>query len=892
MASLREWIRRLWGTLRPNRDDSDLEQELRLHLELAAEDTRRRGHAPLSAPLAASIQMGGIAQTMEALRDQRGLPWLHDLSRDIRFGLRLLLRSRVFTLFAVSSLALGIGVTGAAFTLFDAIVLQKLPVPEPERLVVASFGHPGGNFNYSLPYPQFEHIRERNTTLSGVFAMNPFGRLTLSMRGESALADGILVTGDYYSALELAPSVGRLIQPADDRRGDAVAVLSRAYWQRRFGGRGDVVGSAVTLNGVAFTIIGVEPAGFFGTEVGRTYDISVPMRARDALNGATSLWNDAFATWIYMMGRLKPGVTIQQAEADLKTTFAHVSLDAAKTPTELRLARENQLRLEPAATGANSGLRRAHEPWLRLLLMVLGAVLLLASLNLATLLLARSDGRQREISTRLALGAGRARIVRQLFTESMLLATLGGVAGFALAGWASRVLLRVASPATDGSPLDLSSNVRLVVFTTAVSAASCLLFGLMPALRATSPRRVLTNRQIGAGPRGRVIDRVLVGTQVALSLLLLVAAGLFLRTLGQLWSQDTGYDRRNVLMFSVDAELAGIKGPDVPSTYRHLLETLRTVRGTQSATASAVRPVSDSYYLVSSVSQIGDRRLPDDQRVRVAFNNLAPGYFTTLGIPFVAGRDFDDRDSPDAPKVVIISERMARHFVGNPVGQRLGAGPSAREVIGVVRDTRYANIKDAPREVLYFPFFQAQPKEFFSSPTFEIRYAGGTQDLLSSVREAVSRADPRLQIFRVRTLEEQTQDSLSRERLLALLMSYLGGFAVVLACIGLYGLTSYGVTLRTAEIGLRMALGAQSAAVLWMIVREATVTVVAGTIAGLMATLGAVRLVRSQLFGVEPHDPMALAGATALLLAMALIAAYLPARRASRVDPLSALRHE
>ena len=892
MASLREWIRRLWGTLRPKRDDGDLEQELRLHLELAAEEALRSGHAPDQAGQAVRIHVGGVAQAMEALRDQRGLPWLHDLARDLRFGLRLLLRSQVFTVFAVASLALGIGVTGATFTLFDAIVLQKLAVPEPDRLVVASFGHPGGNFNYSLPYPQFEQIHQHNGTLSGLFAMYPFGRATLSVRGELGLVEGIQVTGDYYSALELSPSVGRLMQPTDDRPGEGVAVLSHAYWQRRFGGRSDIVGTAVTLNSVPFTIIGVEPAGFVGTEVGRTYDISVPMRARDALNGENPLWNEAFATWIYVMGRLKPGVTIEQAETDLKTTFAQVSLDAARTPTQMRLARENQLRLEPAARGANSALRHAHEPWLRLLLMVVGAVLLLSSLNLATLLLARSDARQREISTRLALGAGRARIVRQLFTESMLLATLGGVFGLALASSASRLLLRIAAPTTDRLPIELASNLRLVVFTVAVSAASCLFFGLMPALRATSPRRVLTNRHIGSGSRGRVIDRVLVGTQVALSLLLLVGAGLFLRTLGQLWAQDTGYDRRNVLMFSVDAELAGNKGLDVPLTYRHLLEALRTIRGAQSATVSAVRPVSDTIYLVSSVSQIGDRSLPYDQRVRVAFNNLAPGYFATLGVPFVAGRDFDERDSPDAPKVVIISERMARHFAGNPVGQRMGAGRGAREVIGVVKDTRYANIKDAPREVLYFPFFQAQPKEFFPSPTFEIRYAGGMQDVLSSVREAMSRVDPRLQMFRVRTLEEQTEDSLSRERLLALLTSYLGGFAVVLACIGLYGLTSYAVTLRTAEIGLRMALGAQTATVLWMIVREAAVTVVAGTIAGLMGTIGAVRLVRSQLFGVEPHDPMALAGATALLLAMALVAAYMPARRASRIDPLSALRHE
>jgi predicted permease len=400
------------------------------------------------------------------------------------------------------------------------------------------------------------------------------------------------------------------------------------------------------------------------------------------------------------------------------------------------------------------------------------------------------------------------------------------------------------------------------------------------------------NRQIGGGRRARLMDRFLVGSQVALSLVLLIGAGLFVRTLGQLWAQDAGYDRRNVLMFSVDAQLAGHKGLEIPQTYRQLLEGLRTIRGAQSVTASAVRPVSDTYYLVSSVSQIGNRLLADDQRIRVAFNNLAPGYFATLAIPFVAGRDFEERDSADAPRVVIISERMARHFAGNPIGQRIGAGRGAREVIGVVKDTRYANIKDAPREVLYYPFFQAQPREFFSSPTFEIRYAGEMADVLASVRETVARVDPRLQMFRLRTLEEQTQDSLSRERLLAVLTSYLGGFAVILACIGLYGLTSYAVTLRTAEIGLRMALGAQSTTVLWMVVCEAAVTVAAGTVAGLIGTLGAVRLVSHQLFGVGPYDPMAFAGATALIAAMALIAAYLPARRASHIEPLSALRHE
>jgi predicted permease len=805
---------------------------------------------------------------------------------------RLLARSPLFTIFAAASLALGIGATSAIFSLFDGLVLRKLPVPEPDRLVVLSFGPAGGNFNYSLPYPHFDQIRARNTTLAGVFAINPFGRVTVGHRGQAETADGTYVTGDYYRTLGLAPRIGRLLARDDDRPGQNVAVLSHAYWQRRFGGRLDVVGATVGLNTIPFTIVGVEPAGFFGTEVGRPYDIAVPMRAIEVLSEGRSLWNEAFATWIYIMGRLKPGVSLVEAERELKVIFAQVGTEAARDPNQVRLAREHQLRLEGGAKGSSSDLRVRYERWLTLLLVVLGAVLLLASLNVATLLLSRSDARQREIATRQALGAGRWRIVRQFLTESMVLACLAGALGVVIASWGSRTLLRIATPTSERLLLDLTPSVRLVAFTGIIAAATCLLFGVIPAIRATSPGRLLAGRQLGGGRQRRVLDRTLVASQVAISLVLLVTAGLFVRTLGKLWAQETGYDRHQVLMFSVDARLAGKKGPDVPMTYRRLIDELHAVPGARSVTASAVRPVSTNLYLVDSVSQVGEKTLSREQRIRVAFNVVAPGYFGTLGIPLMAGRDFDERDSGLAPKVVIISERMARHFTGNPVGQRIGRGPGARKVIGVAKDMRYAKIKDAPREVLYYPFFQSEPRDLFFAPTFEVRYAGAPSDVLESIRRAVSRVDSGLEMFGVRTLEAQTQDSLSRERLLALLTTYFGGFAVLLACIGLYGLMSYAVTQRTAEIGVRMALGAQPAAVSWLIVREAAVTVAVGAVAGLSGAFSVVGLVKSQLFGIEPHDPLALGGATALLLAMAFVAAYLPARHASRIDPLTALRHE
>jgi putative ABC transport system permease protein len=859
--------------------------------ETLVDEKIRSGVTPVEARRLAAIELGRVDTIKAHVREVRaGALWTAFL-QDVRYGIRLLRRSPVFTLFAVASLTLGIGATAAIFSLFDKVVLKPLPVPEADRLVLASFAARGLNFNYSMPYPQFEQIRLRNKTLDGVFAMYPLGRVTLTSRGTAEITEGMYVTGDYYRTLRLSPRLGRLLTNDDDVPGRAVAVLNYSYWQRRFGGSPDVIGAPITLNQLPFTIVGVEPEGFRGTEVGRPYDVSVPMRSLEMFSDSPPEWNAAFSTWIYVMGRLRPGISQQQAESEGKEIFRQASIDGSRTPGEQQMAEASVFRLESGRVGSFSGLRFGYERWLRMLVAVLGAVLLLASLNVATLLLSRSDARQREITTRLALGAARWRIVRQFLTESLVLATIAGGLGLAMATWGSRVLLRVAVPASERPPIDLTPDYRLILFTAGVSLVTCFLFGLIPAIRATAPRPFLATRQVGGGRQRRVIDRILVGSQVALSLVLLVTAGLFLRTLGNIWALDTGYDRHHVLMFSVDARLAGKKGPEVPDTYRRVLEELRSIPGAQSVTASAVRPVSDNYYFVSVVNRIGDRDLAE-KRVRVAYNPVAPGYFATLGIPLIAGRDFDARDSLTAPKVVILSERMARHLEGNPVGQRIGRNADMLEVVGVVKDIRYANVKDAPREVLYFPMFQSAAKDLWYTPTFEIRHVGLAADTLELARAAVARTDPALTLFRIKTLEAQTEDSLSRERLLAVLTSYFGGFAVLLACIGLYGLMSYGVSQRTAEMGLRMALGAPPRAVRWLVVRDATATVVAGAVVGVVGSLAVLRLVQSQLFGVEAHDPLALVTATVLLLVLALAAAYVPARRASRIDPLTALRHE
>jgi predicted permease len=805
----------------------------------------------------------------------------------------MLRRGPVFTVFAVASLALGLGAAGAIFSLYDAIVWRELPVRDPGRLVVVSFGAPGRSFNYSLPYPQVAAIRERSTTIEGVFLVNPFGKVSVTARGEADVVEGLYVGGDYYRTLDLAPAAGRLLTADDDRPTTAVAVISHAYWRRRFGMRPDVAGMAVRLNGVPFTIVGVEPAGFAGAEVGRPTDIAVPLRARDLLSEGPPLWNHAFATWVYAMGRLRPGATIEQAEHEANVIFQQVALAGAADDNQRRMAQTARVRLESGARGLASDLRRTHQGGLQLLVVLLGAVLLLASLNLATLMLSRSAARRREIATRFALGATRVRVMRQLLTESLLLAGLAAAMSVLVSWWGSRALLALATPAAEVAPVDVGPDARILAFTAAAATCTSVLFGLLPALRATRTGRDAAARVVGPGRRERSIDRALVAAQIALSLALLVVAGLFVRSVERLWAQDPGYDRNGVLLFSVDAHLAGKNGDDIPRTYQQLLETLRSVPSVRSASVSAVRPVSDTYYFVDGISAVAGRRRREGDAIRVAYNVVSPGYFATLAIPIVDGRDFDERDALPSPPVAIISERTARFFNGNPVGQTIAlGGGAARAVVGVVKDTRYARVGDAHRDIVYLPLFQAPARSMWYSPTYVVRHAGPVEDLLPHVRSALAQAAPGLAPMRVRTLEAQTADSLSRERLLATIATSFGTFAALLSCIGLYGLMSYGVSRRTAELGVRMALGAGPGSVRWLVVKEAAATSLAGVVLGTSAALPLANAVRPMLFGVEPYDLPTLATAAAALLFVALAATWMPAHRASRIDPTTALRCE
>jgi predicted permease len=883
--------------LRDPRDqnDRDLDDEIRFHL---AEETQRRidaGMTPDDAAAAARRDFGNVTLVTEVTRGMWGSRVLDATRQDLRYGLRLLARHRLFAIFSIVSLALGIGGTSAVFSLFDAIVLRDLPVPAPERLITLSIQTGSRPSNSFMPYPQFEAMMRDSKFVDGLFARTDAGRLRVGVQGVSDIAIGLQVTGNYHGTLGVRPALGRLLTPADDQPGRAaVAVLSHAYWQRRFGGDASILGGTITLNQVPFTVVGIEPPGFFGVTLGSAPDVIMPMQARRLLSETEPPWRAAFSTWIQIMGRLRGDASLDQANQELTSIFQRVSLDlaggAAAESDDAKMARETRVLVKPGAKGGVSGLRNTYERGLRLLLMMLGGILCLASLNVATLLLARSASRREEIATRLALGADRGRVVRQLLTESAVIAGCGGLLGLLLAWRGSELLLRLATSNTGELPIRVAPDARVIAFTVAVSVASCLLFGILPALRATASSRSSSTRELG-GRRRRLLDRALVASQTALSLVLVVLAGLFLHSLYNLWTQETGYDRRNVLMLSVDKDLKGLRPPDVAAMLQRLLDELRTLPTARGVSVSTVRPVSDSYYFIDRVTQVGENVLTGDKAIRIAFNHLSPGYFGVMGIPLVTGRDFDRRDGPGAPRVVIVSEKLARHFVGSPVGQRLALGPgnNVSEVIGVAKDTRYANVKDAPREVVYVPLFQDFPRFM---PSFEIRYEGTAAETLQAATAAANRVDPALTVLNARTLEVETQRSLARERLLALLTTYFGAFALLLAGVGLYGLMTCTVTQRTRELGLRMALGARPSGIRWSVMGDGAGTVLFGLAIGLAGALAVVRLARTLLFEVEPVDPVAIGGAMAVLLILAFAACFIPAHRASRIDPMTALRQE
>jgi predicted permease len=888
MTTLREWVSRFAGTFRRNRADRELEEELRLHLELAAEDERRRTDSAEHAARTAAIRQGGMAQAMEALRDQRGLPFLDSLVQDIRYGLRTLRRSPGFTLVAVLSLALGIGTNTAIFSLLDAVLLRSLPVNRPEQLFVMSGGY---------SYPAYQTLRQRNQFLSELFASNGVGASNVTIGDGPVERAGVsMVSGNYFLALGVPALFGRTFGAEDDLIPAAhpVAVVSYRYWQRRFALDSAIVGRSIRISGTPFTVVGVTPREFFGESVGAAPDLWVPLAMQAQIMPGRNWLPDKNTSWLSVFGRLTADTSVARAEAQLTVVgrqIAYERMSSNPSAEQRQRADTAVVKLLPANRGLSRLREQFSEP-LQILMAVVAFVLLIACANVANLLLARAGARQREIGLRLALGVSRRRLVQQFLVESLILSSIGGLLGLVFAQWGRDVLLRMIS--TNGSPVTLQVGLdsRLLAFTAAVCAVTGMLFGLAPAWRSASVdiTSALRSAQSSAGGAGRAaISRLLVVGQVALSLVLLVGAGLFIRTLVNLRSVDLGFAPERVLILDVDPTSAGYRGQRYAAVTRRLLDRFASVPGVTAVTFS-------HNGLLQNRDGENDLRAEDSTATGESqVDRVGPRYFTTVGIPLVAGRDFDERDASAPPTVIVINEEMARfYFPGaNPIGKRLlvGTPPEAWQIVGVVRTVKQHSPRDAEGRRFYRPMFARSYEPDPVSIRFLVRTAADPGATLGLLERAARAEDKTLPVISA-TLTDLLNRTIVQERTVATLSVALGMLGLTLACVGLYGLMAYRVVRRTGEIGVRMALGATRADVLGMILREDLAVVFAGVVVGLPVALALSSLTRSLLFGLTATDPPTLAVAAVAMIVIGASAGFVPAWRATRVEPAMVLRHE
>ncbi len=816
---------------------------------------------------------------------------METLIQDLRYGARQLLRQPGFTLVAVLTLALGIGANTALFSLLNAMALRPLPVERPQELVALYSSDASGTDFGNSSYPDYMDWRDRNTVFSGLAAHDSVP-LNLSVEGHTERIQGEIVTGNYFTLLGVKPVLGRAFLPEEDATPAThfVAVLSYGLWQRRFGADPEAVGKRLILNGQSFTVVGVAPKGFAGIVLGETPQAWVPMMTQAVTRPRRGLDLLTFrgSRWLSVVGRLKADVSLAQADA---------ALDAIARQLQQAYPRSNEgyagvasfpaseARIWPSARGAILS-------FVGMLNAVAAIVLLIACANVANLLLAQAATRRREVAVRLAIGAGRGRLLRQLLTETVLLWSLGGAAGILLALWASDFLLSLRPPSLP-LDLDLPLDARVLGFSLGVSLLTGLTFGLIPAFQASRTDLVpaLKESSRAVGPRRGRLRSALVVSQVALSLLLLVGAGLFLRSLGNARATAPGFRAEGVLLASVDLRLNQYTDERGQQFYQQLLERLQALPGAESAGLAEIVPLGIGG--MRSTLTVDDYQPRADEDMNVDVNIVSRGYFDTMGVPLVLGRDFTGQDRTGAPGVVIVNEAFTRRFWPgeDPLGKRIhDGGPEnpALEVVGVVKDGKYRSLRETGRPHYFLPLGQ----NYSGTMTVHVRTGGRPDALLPLVRREVEALDPNLPLFNVKTLRQHLGIALFPTQVAATLLGVFGGLGLALVAVGLYGVMSYGVSQRTHEIGIRMALGAQPGNIFRLVVGQGMVMAAVGLAAGLAGAWGLTRLVRSFLFGVTPTDPLTFAGVSALLAGVALLACWIPARRATRVDPLVALRYE
>jgi predicted permease len=710
------------------------------------------------------------------------------------------------------------------------------------------------------------------------------------------------VSGNYFEVLGVRPALGRVFTAADDRTPGAhpVAVLSYGYWMRRFGGSSSVLNQTLVVNGHPLTIVGVSAPGFNGLQVGSNADVMVPIMMKAQM---TPTWNDLDnrqSRWLTVMGRLAPGVTADRAEVQLNVVYQQINqqeIAALANVSETFRTRflEKHLEVLPGGRGL-SDLRRQFSTALIVLMCMVGVVLLIACANVANLLLARTTSRQKEIAVRLALGAGRWRIVRQYLVESMLLAACGAGVGLLLAVWTGTLLLAAMPGSESARALSASPDTRVVLFTLGLAAITALVFGIAPALHATRQTTASALKDeagsVAGGGRQARVRRALVVAQVAMSMLLLAGAGLFARSLYNLRAVDPGFEVERMLTFAIDPTLSGYEQQRTHQLYETLQRELSGVPGVRSVSMSELGVLSGNSW--SMTVRVDGYQPREDENMNPNVDGVGPRFFSTMGVPLLSGREFNEKDVAGAPRVAIVNETMARRYWGNesPVGRRIAFGRNSAaeiEIVGVVRDMRSQQLREEPLRFVYVPYRQ---NEELTQLTFYVRAAGDPSSIATSIRQTVQRLDPTLPLFDLKTMDVQVAESLFVDRMVAALSVAFGALATLLAAIGLYGVMSYAVMRRTREIGIRMALGAGRAGVLWLVLKEVAVLSLVGVAGGLAGTLYLTRRVESQLFGITPTDPLTLAAAVFMLLAVALLAGFIPARRAATIDPILALRVE
>jgi len=838
---------------------------------------------------------------------------------DVRLALRQLRKTPGFTLVAVLSLALGIGANTAIFSLVNDVLLRSLPVRNPGELVLFRLTEgvrgrlsragentgsvdprTGRGSSTSFSLLMFERFRASSAALSEVFAFASFSQVNILIDGQPEVAPTAqLVSGNYHAGLGVPAILGRTLTVEDERpSAPEVAVISHRYWARRFGRDPAVIGKVIQINRIATTIVGVTPPGFAGAmQAGESPDVSVPLAHHLHFQPERAARSQPWYWWIRIMGRLAPGATAAQASASLEPLFQQTAREGWLAGTSLdnapaQMPDDSLLAADSGAQGENDR-RRQYAGSLRLLMGLVSLVLAAACANVANLLLARGAGRRREIAVRLALGASRGRIVRQLLAESLLLASAGAALGIVLA-WLSRDLLLALRPFGNAPVvLDLPLDARVLGVTIATAAATALFFGLAPALRAS---RVDLTAEFQGGTRAPVgaarsrLGQGLMVAQIALSLVLLVTAGLFVRTLGNLSDIDAGFNRRGLVLFAIDATSAGYPRSRFVGLQTRLQDRLARIPGVRAVTFSSVAPLSGTRQN-KRIAVLGHAP-PPDAPLAVNTNGLAPNFFAAMELPIVAGRGFDPRDDGSRPKVAVVNRTFARRYFGDedPVGRQIvfnAPGDNSRaEVIGVAADAKYSVLRDTAPPTVYLSALQ----QVDGNATFAVRLASPDAGVLAAIRAAVRDIDPSLPVLNLRTQDEQIDRLHAQERLFARLSGFFGLLALALACVGLYGLMSYAVLRRTPEIGLRMALGARRGQVIRMILRESLTLVGVGAAAGMATAAAASRLVATMLFGLSATDPLTYGASASLLVVVALLASLLPALRASRVDPMVAFR--